>query len=103
MLFSGLVPMTTAMTIATPALAQSTTSAMTGVITDFVGNPVSGADVRIIHVPTGTVSRDRTNNQGRFTADNLRPGGPYKVTVPRPIMRRAKKRTSSSLWVVRSK
>ena len=81
MLFSGLVPMTTAMTIATPVLAQSTTSAMTGVITDFVGNPVSGADVRIIHVPTGTVSRDRTNNQGRFTADNLRPGGPYKVTV----------------------
>ena len=68
---------------AAPALAQYTTTAMSGVVTDTEGNPVAGATVDIVHEPTGTRSQATTQAGGQYRAPGLRVGGPYTVTVTR--------------------
>ncbi|GAA6168100.1 carboxypeptidase regulatory-like domain-containing protein [Sessilibacter corallicola] len=65
---------------ATGAIAQETTSAITGQITGPNGNPTS-AVVRIVHVPSNTASEVSTNANGRFSARGLRVGGPYRIVV----------------------
>ncbi|MAT34593.1 MAG: hypothetical protein CMK06_05555 [Ponticaulis sp.] len=67
--------------MAVPAVAQVTTSAIRGTITDDAGAPVSGATVVITHVPSGSVSTSVTNNTGAFSTRGLRVGGPYTVEV----------------------
>ena len=62
------------------AYAQETTSTIQGTVTAN-GAPVAGADVVITHVPSGTVSRSVSNQDGTFTATGLRVGGPYTVAV----------------------
>ena len=66
---------------AMPALAQNTTSALGGRISGSDGKPVAGADVAIVHTPSGTVSHVTTDAGGRYIARGLRVGGPYTVTV----------------------
>jgi hypothetical protein len=61
--------------------AQETTSTLSGSVTDNVGTPVSGASVVLKHEPTGYVSGTSSNSKGIFTIPNLKPGGPYTVTV----------------------
>ena len=63
------------------AQAQNTSSALTGRVTDPAGNPVAGATVEIVHVPSNTVRTETTNSEGRYSAQGLRVGGPFKVTV----------------------
>ncbi len=62
------------------AYAQETTSSVTGTVTAD-GKAVSGATVRITHVPSGTVATVTTNADGGFAANSLRVGGPFTVTV----------------------
>ncbi|MDG5496556.1 TonB-dependent receptor [Niveispirillum sp. BGYR6] len=64
-----------------PAFAQQTTSSMTGSITTSSGAPAAGAQVEIVHTPSGTRSVTTVNSEGRFQASGLRVGGPYTVTV----------------------
>ena len=64
-----------------PAFAQSTSSGLTGVVTSSGGQPVAGADVTITHVESGTVRHATTDASGRYSAQGLRVGGPYTVTV----------------------
>ena len=66
---------------AAPAFAQNTSSGVGGLVTDSKGAPVSGAEVTITHVESGTVSRAITDASGRYTARGLRVGGPYTITV----------------------
>ena len=66
---------------AAPAFAQSTSSGLSGVVTDGTGKPVAGAEVTITHVESGTVRRLTTDENGRYTAQGLRVGGPYTVAV----------------------
>ena len=66
---------------AAPAFAQSTSSALGGRISDAAGQPVTGADVAIVHVESGTVSHATTDASGRYLARGLRVGGPYSVTI----------------------
>ena len=66
---------------AMPALAQNTTSALGGHISGSDGKPVIGADVAIMHTPSGTVSHVSTDAGGRYIARGLRVGGPYTVTI----------------------
>jgi len=66
--------------LTTPAFAQETTSAIRGVVTDSSGAVVSGAEISVVHEPSGSVSSQVTNEQGVFLARNLRVGGPYLVT-----------------------
>jgi hypothetical protein len=62
--------------------AQSvTTSAISGRITDQRGEPLPGANVVAVHLPTGTQYGTSTRADGRYNLVNLRPGGPYTVTV----------------------
>ena len=64
-----------------PALAQNTTSAINGRITDADGKPVAGAAVSIVHVESGSTSNVVTDAEGRYAARGLRAGGPFTITV----------------------
>ncbi|MCX7563938.1 TonB-dependent receptor [Xanthomonadaceae bacterium XH05] len=66
-----------------PVYAQQTSSNLAGRVTDNEGAPLAGAEVIIVHSPSGTTSRAVTDAQGRYTARGLRVGGPYIVTVTR--------------------
>lgn len=71
--------------IASPALAQETTSSMRGVVSTVSG-PLAGATVTIINVPSGTVVQKTTDASGGYSARGLRVGGPYTVTITAPDM-----------------
>jgi len=66
--------------IATPAMAQETTSSISGTVMSK-GTPVPNAAVTITHVPSGTVARTTTSADGTFVASGLRVGGPYTVDI----------------------
>jgi hypothetical protein len=66
-----------------PALAQNTTSAITGRVLAADGKPVAGATVTILHVDSGTSVSATTDGEGRYAARGLRPGGPYTITFTR--------------------
>lgn len=69
--------------MAAPVYAQQTSSNLAGRVTDNEGVPLAGAEVIILHAPSGTTSRAITDAQGRYTARGLRVGGPYTVTITR--------------------
>lgn len=74
------VPVAAGAILATPALAQETTSSIRGqVVTN--GSPVANAQVVVTHVPSGTSIRTTTDASGNFSAQGLRVGGPYTVAV----------------------
>jgi outer membrane receptor for ferrienterochelin and colicin len=72
-----------ALATVTPAFAQQTSAALGGVVTTEQGQPIAGAEVIIVHTPSGTTSRATTDASGRYNARGLRVGGPYTVTVIR--------------------
>ena len=58
--------------------AQVTTGTLTGTIRD--GKDVlPGVSIKATHVPSGTNYVISSNQDGRYTIPNLRPGGPYKI------------------------
>lgn len=63
------------------AQAQETTAQIVGTITGNDGEAVAGATVTILHVPSGTTVTTRTNDSGRFGANGVRLGGPFKIDV----------------------
>ena len=63
------------------SIGQITTSGLKGVVTDEKKEPLAGATVVAVHVPSGTQYGVITNEDGRFTISNMRVGGPYRVTV----------------------
>lgn len=60
--------------------AQETTGTIRGQIAAS-GAPVTGAEVTIIHTPSGSRARATTDSTGQFSASGLRAGGPYTVEV----------------------
>ena len=62
------------------ALAQVTTSSMSGRITDNQG-PVVGAAVVAVHQPTGSQFYAITDAKGYYRLNNITSGGPYVVTI----------------------
>ena len=58
-----------------------TTSALTGVVTNSDGQPITNGTVLAVHVPSGTQYRASVTSSGRYNLPNLRVGGPYKVTA----------------------
>ena len=60
--------------------AQVTTSKIKGIVTDNTGEPLFGANVVVLHQPTGSITGAVANENGKYTVPNLRVGGPYKVT-----------------------
>lgn len=65
----------------TVAQAQTTSSAVSGVVTTEAGAPVANATVTIRHIPTGRVDRSTTSSNGTFFETGLLVGGPYSVNV----------------------
>ena len=63
------------------AFAQNTSSSLSGRIVDPNGQPVAGARVEIVHVPSNTSRTVVADSEGRYTAQGLRVGGPFDVKV----------------------
>ncbi len=64
-----------------PAIAQDTSSSISGRVLDASGQPLAGATVEIVHAPTGTTKTTITDANGRYAAQGLRVGGPFDVKV----------------------
>lgn len=62
-------------------IAQETTSTISGNIRDEKGTPVSGASVLLTLPITGFKTGSQTNSKGIFVIPNLKPGGPYTITI----------------------
>lgn len=64
------------------AIGQGVTnSSINGQITDDKGESLIGANVLAIHGPTGSAYGNSTNLDGYFRLSNMKPGGPYKITI----------------------
>jgi len=61
--------------------AQVTTGSLTGRVTDSKGQALSGATVKALHVPSGTVYTTTSTSKGEYTIPNMRVGDNYTVTV----------------------
>ncbi len=73
------------------AMGQNTSAALSGRVTDSAGNPVVDADVEIIHIPSNTAIKAATNAEGRYVAQGLRVGGPFKVTATKAGLENAER------------
>jgi outer membrane receptor for ferrienterochelin and colicin len=61
--------------------AQETAAQLGGIVVDAQGNPVAGAQVTVVHVPSGTSASTTSTMSGQFAVTGLRVGGPYTVTA----------------------
>ncbi len=59
----------------------STSSRITGQVTDGNGGALPGATVLAVHTPTGFEYGTVTNVEGLFTLNNVNVGGPYEITI----------------------
>lgn len=69
------------MVLSRGAMAQVTTGSITGSIKGSDGQPLIGATVKALHVPSGTVFGTVSQPDGHFTIPNMRVGGPYTIEV----------------------
>ncbi len=69
-----------ALVIPGAAMAQDVTSAIRGTVT-VDGAPVAGASVTVNNTATGQTATTTTSDNGTFSFNGLRPGGPYTVSV----------------------
>ncbi|PIQ09522.1 MAG: TonB-dependent receptor [Ignavibacteriales bacterium CG18_big_fil_WC_8_21_14_2_50_31_20] len=58
-----------------------TTASLNGIVTDKENDPLPFANIIAIHVPSGVEYGVASQNNGRFTLQNIRIGGPYKITA----------------------
>ena len=63
-----------------PAVAQTVTGSITGVVTDSSGAVVPGAEITALNTGTGVKTEAKTNDAGAYTIRFL-PIGPYTVSV----------------------
>ena len=58
-----------------------TTASLSGLVQDTDGNPLPGANIIAIHIPSGTQYGTTSRSNGQYNIQNMRVGGPYTVTV----------------------
>ena len=63
------------------SFSQITTSEIKGYVIDEQDLPTPGSTVLLIHQPTGSKYTETTDINGKFYFPNLRPGGPYVLTI----------------------
>ncbi len=61
--------------------AQVTTSSITGTVLGTDGQPLAGATVTAVHLPSATTYTTVANREGLFNIANMRVGGPYRITI----------------------
>jgi len=61
--------------------AQVTTSVLSGNVKNTTGEGMSGATIKAVHKPSGSVYTTVASANGSFTMPGLRVGGPYLITV----------------------
>ncbi|HLO79670.1 MAG TPA: carboxypeptidase regulatory-like domain-containing protein [Chitinophagaceae bacterium] len=61
--------------------AQETNCNISGFVSTSEGDVLEGATVKVVHLPTQNVYMTRTNAKGYFHIFNLKPGGPYHVSI----------------------
>jgi Carboxypeptidase regulatory-like domain len=77
---SALAVLAAALVAPTAIYAQETTGTIRGQIAS-AGSNVAGAEVVIVHTPSGSRATTRTDARGQFATSGLRAGGPYTITV----------------------
>ncbi len=84
-LFSGAaVSIMAAAAIVAPAQAQVTSAGIRGDVVSPAGEPVPGAQVRVVDTRTGATSTTTASASGQFTTRGLNVGGPYAVEIAAP-------------------
>lgn len=63
-----------------PALAQSTSAVVSGLVLDPSGHPIANADAEMVNDATGVRYPGTTNGEGIYQIPNL-PPGPYRLQV----------------------
>ena len=63
------------------AMAQVTTSSISGKVVTASGAPLDGASIKVVHTPSGTVYNTISRENGLFDLQGLRVGGPYVLEV----------------------
>lgn len=59
----------------------STTSGINGRVLDEANQPLPGAVIVVVHVPSGTQYATTADNAGNYRIQNMRVGGPYTLKV----------------------
>ncbi|HEU4885705.1 MAG TPA: carboxypeptidase-like regulatory domain-containing protein, partial [Longimicrobium sp.] len=59
------------------------TATLRGRVTDEMGSPLAGAQISVVHGPTGAQVRGLSDAEGLYQLTGMRPGGPYTVRVSR--------------------
>lgn len=77
----GLSLLALAFAASTAAAQGVTTGSMAGRVVGPNQQPVEGAQVIAIHLPSGTSYESKSRADGRFSIPGMRVGGPYSVTV----------------------
>ncbi|MDC8832245.1 TonB-dependent receptor [Alteromonas gilva] len=67
--------------LSTAAMAQQTSSEITGRVVGPQGAPAAGTVITVKHVPTGSVKTVTANANGQFNLSGLRVGGPYEIVM----------------------
>ncbi len=67
--------------LSNPLYAQITSGILRGTVKDVTGSTIENANVTVVFVPTNQRIVTKTTTEGRFVLSNLKPGGPYSVSV----------------------
>jgi len=63
------------------AQAQTAAMTLTGSVTSDTKEPLSGAAIIVVHIPSGSRSAAASDGNGTFSVKNLQPGGPYLIKI----------------------
>lgn len=74
-----IVSLVMALFVSLTVFAQVTTSSLNGRILDENGEPLYGAVVTAVHIPSGSQYHAIANSDGRYTIEGMRPGSEYEI------------------------
>lgn len=88
--------------VAPPAIAQQHRAALRGIVIDPAGRPLPSVELRITREATSEVRRVRSDDEGRFAAPELAPGG-YRIEAEHPgfgtFRARAELEVNQDFWL----